>query len=255
MPREKLSVLIPAGNAERHIAACLDTVQWADEVTVVVDAASADRTEALARAAGARVMTHEYVSSAAQKNWAIPQMSHEWVLVVDADERVTPELRDEIVALLERGDGRHCAFRVWRKNHFMGKPLRFCWRGDDCVRLFRRDRSRYQDRQVHADIECDGPVGRLRGKLLHFTFDSFDQYMKTFDKFTTWGAVERAKRLRSVGWIHLTLRPAWHFFRRYFLDLGFLDGKAGLVVCGLGAFKVFLTYAKLWEQLRRRKGD
>jgi len=246
--REKISILIPAGNEERNIVACIQSARWADEV-VVVDSFSADRTVELARPLADRVLQHEYINSATQKNWAIPQMAHAWVLVLDADERITPELRDEILGVLDGGAGGHCAFRIWRRNHFMGRPVRFCgWQNDSVVRLFRRDRSRYQDREVHADIECDGPVGKLRGKLLHYTFDSFDQYLKKFDRYTTWAAGDRAKRTRRVSWVHLAIRPAWRFFRQYVLKLGFLDGRAGLIICSLAAYSVFLKYAKLWER-------
>lgn len=246
MPREKISILVPAGNEERNIVECIRSARWADEV-VVVDSFSKDRTVELARPLADRVLQHEYVHSAAQKNWAIPQMAHEWVMVLDADERITPALRDEILGILERGAGSVCAFRVWRKNHFMGKPLNFCWRNDSCVRLFRRDRSRYQDRHVHADIECDGPIGRLRNRLSHHTHDNFDQYMKKFDRYTTLAARDRGRKTRRVGWRHLALRPAWRFVKRYFVNLGFLDGKAGFIICAMGAFSAFLKYAKLWE--------
>jgi len=249
MAREKLSVLIPAGNEERNIADCVQSARWADEVVVVVDSATTDRTIELATPLADRVLVHEYVNSATQKNWAIPQMAHEWVMVLDADERVTRELRDEILGILEKGANDFCAFRVWRRNHFMGRRVRFCgWQNDSCVRLFRRDRSRYQDRQVHADVECDGPIGKLKGNLLHYTFTSFDQYMKKFDRYAAWASGDRAKHTKTVRWHHLTLRPAWRFFRQYVLKLGFLDGVTGLIVCSLAAYSVFLKYAKLWER-------
>ncbi|MCX7050006.1 MAG: glycosyltransferase family 2 protein [Candidatus Sumerlaeota bacterium] len=251
--REKISILIPAGNEESNIVACIQSARWADEV-VVVDSFSSDRTVELARPLADRVLQHEYINSATQKNWAIPQMSHEWVMVLDADERVSTELRDEILRILEKGAGDACAFRIWRRNHFMGKPLRFCWRNDSCVRLFRRDRARYQDREVHADIVCDGPILPLKGRLLHFTHESFAQYMAKFDRYTTWAAGDRAKRTARVGFIHLALRPAWRFFRRYILNLWCLDGKAGFIISAMGAFSVFLKYAKLWERQEKEKG-
>ncbi len=254
MERAQLSILIPAGNEERNIVACIESARWADEV-VVVDSFSKDRTVELARPLADRVLEHEYVNSATQKNWAIPQMTHEWVMVLDADERITPALRDDIRSILEKGTA--CdAFRIWRKNHFLGKPVNYCgWQNDSVVRLFRRDRCRYQDREVHADIVCEGPVGRLRGRLLHYTFVSFDQYMRKFDRYTSWAAGDRARRTKRVRWHHLTLRPGWRFFRQYILKRGFLDGKAGLIICGLAAFSVFLKYAKLWERQTSNDDD
>lgn len=260
MPRSKITALIPAGNEERNIIECLNSVAWADEV-FVVDSFSKDRTPEMARAAGARVVQHEYVNSATQKNWAIPQCSHEWVLIVDCDERVTPELQREIIALLEadgRGDAKiKDGYRIGRLNHFMGRRVQYCgWQNDTCLRLFRRDRGRYQDRQVHADIIIEsGNIGRLKSKLIHYTFTSFAQYMRKFDQYTTWAAGDRAKRTKKVQWHHLTLRPAGRFLKQYILKLGVLDGQVGLVVCTLAAFSVFLKYAKLMEMQQTRPGE
>jgi len=229
------------------------SVAWADEV-FVVDSFSSDPTPELAREAGARVVQHEYVNSATQKNWAIPQAAHEWVLIVDADERITPDLRDEILEILERdarGDGAVLdGYRIGRLNHFMGRRVRYCgWQNDTCLRLFRRDLGRYQDREVHADIEIPtGRVGRLRHKMPHYTFVSFDQYMKKFNQYTSWAALDRARRTPRVRWHHLALRPLGRFFKQYVLKRGFLDGQVGLVVCGLAAFSVFMKYAKLYER-------
>ena len=253
--REKISVLVPTLNEERNIRACLETVRWADEV-VVVDSFSTDRTREIAGEIADRVLEHEYVNSATQKNWAIPQASHPWVLIVDADERATPELREEILGVLEdcRGlDG----FRIRRLNHFMGKRVRFCgWQNDSCLRLFRRDLGHYQDREVHADvIISSGRVGALRGKLLHYTFDSFEQYLKKFDRYTSWAAGDRARRTPCVRWHHLALRPAWRFFRQYILKLGFLDGLTGLVICRMAAYSVFMKYARLWERQERQRRE
>ena len=252
-PREPLSVLVPTFNEERQIRDCLASVRWADEV-VVVDSFSTDRTREIARARADRVLEHEYVNSATQKNWAIPQLAHPWVLIVDADERVTPALRDEILAVLEDSRGLD-GFRIGRLNHFLGRRVRFCgWQHDSVLRLFRRDLGRYQDREVHADvIIATGQVGRLRNQLLHYTFESFEQYLKKFDRYTSWAAGDRAKRTRRVGLTHLFFRPAWRFFRQYILQLGFLDGRTGLVICKLAAHSVFMKYAKLWERQEKEK--
>ncbi|GAB4314504.1 MAG: glycosyltransferase family 2 protein [Candidatus Sumerlaeia bacterium] len=252
MIREKLTVIVPTFNEERNIRACLESVRWADEV-IVVDSFSTDRTVSIARGLADRVLQHEYVNSAAQKNWAIPQAAHPWVMIVDADERVTPALRDEILGVLADPAGR-CGFRIHRQNHFMGRPVRFCgWQRDDVLRLFRRDCGRYQQRAVHADVLVDGPVGRLRNKLFHNTFDSFDQYMKKFDRYTSWAAQDRARTTRRVGAVHLLLRPLARFVRQYVLYQGFRDGLTGLVICQLAAFSVFMKYARLWEkQLKER---
>lgn len=247
--REKISVLVPTGNEEVNIVECLESVAWADEV-VVVDSFSEDNTVELATPLATRVLQHEYENSAAQKNWAIPQLEHGWALVLDADERVTPELAREIQAILDTPwkEGDPAAYRVWRLNHFLGKKVRYCgWQNDDVTRLFRRSKSRYIDRHVHADLDVEGPIGKLDAKLLHYTFRSFDQYMKKFDRYTGWAARDRGQRTPRVHWWHLVLRPAFRFFKQYILKQGFRDGLTGLIICILSAFSVFLKYAKLWE--------
>jgi glycosyltransferase involved in cell wall biosynthesis len=249
MPRQPLTVIIPTHNEMRNLDAAVESVRWADEI-FVVDSFSTDGTADRARELGLRMEEHEYVNSATQKNWAIPQATHEWVMILDADERVTPELRQEIESFLtdQRGDR---ALRIFRLNHFMGRPIRHCgWQDDSVVRVFPRT-ARYQDREVHADIITDGPVRAARGKLLHFTFISFAQYMKKFDQYTTWAAGDRGRKTSRVGFLHLLGRPLARFIRQYFVRLGFLDGRAGFIICGLAAFSVFLKYAKLWERQQK----
>jgi glycosyltransferase involved in cell wall biosynthesis len=251
--RPPITVLIPTRNEEENIRDCLESVKWADEI-LVVDSGSTDRTREIAAKYTGRVLEHEYVSSAAQKNWAIPQAAHLWVLIVDSDERVTPELREEILDLLRRGPD--CAgYYIRRVNHFMGRPVRHVWKNDKCLRLFLRDKGRYQDRHVHADVEIEGVTGWLKNPLLHYTCQSFEKYMLKHDQYTTWAARDRAKGTPRVCWHHLTARPAFRFFKQYVLKLGFLDGRAGLIICGLSAFSVFMKYAKLWELQQSKDVD
>jgi hypothetical protein len=203
------------------------------------------------------VLVHEYENSAAQKNWAIPQCAHEWVLVVDCDERVTPELAAEIRAEIAKPaalDG----YRIHRVNHFMGQRIVGCgWQRDDVLRLFRRDRGRYEEKHVHADIVFpDGAparVGALRGRLLHYTFESFDQYLRKHARYAGWAGQDRAKRTERVTLMHLAGRPLWRFFRQYVLYGGFRDGIAGFVICWMAAHSVFLKYAHVWEARKKAR--
>jgi glycosyltransferase involved in cell wall biosynthesis len=246
MARPPLTVIIPTHNERDNLDAAVESVRWADEI-FVVDSFSTDGTGDRARELGLRVVEHEYVNSATQKNWAIPQASHDWVMILDADERVTPELRSEIEDFLSDQRG-YWALRIFRQNHFMGRPIRYCgWQDDSVIRVFPRT-ARYQDREVHADIIPDGPVRTAKSKLLHYTFVSFEQYMRKFDRYTTWAAGDRGRKTKRVGMIHLFGRPLARFLRQYFLRLGILDGRAGFIICGLAAFSVFMKYAKLWER-------
>jgi len=240
-----VTVIVLTFNEERNLDDCLKTVSWADEL-FVVDSFSTDKTPEIVSRDGIRFVQHEYVNSATQKNWAIPQATHPWILIVDADERVTPELRDEILKTLEKPDAD--GYRIGRQNYFLGKKIRFSgWQNDTVLRLFRRDKGRYQDRHVHADIIIDGSVGALKSKFLHHTFESFDQYLKKYDRYTSWAARDRGKRTKRVRWDHLALRPLGRFLRHYILRLGILDGKEGFIISMMAAYSVFLKYAKLWE--------
>ena len=249
--RQKITILVPTFNEEPNIRECLESVKWADEI-FVVDSFSTDRTLDIAGEYTSRIVQHEYINSAAQKNWAIPQATHPWVMIVDADERVTPGLRDEIGDILSKdGDG-YGGFYIYRINHFLGKRIRHCgWDRDDVLRLFRRDLGRYQEREVHADVILKGRTRHLRHKILHYTFSSFDQYLKKMYRYASWAAGDRAKRTRRVHWHQLTMRPAFRFFKQYILRLGFLDGKEGLILCLLSAYSVFLKYARLYERQKK----
>lgn len=244
--RPLLSVIIPTFNEEETLPRCLASVAFADEI-LVVDSYSTDGTLEIARAAGVRVVQREYGYSAQQKNWAIPQARHEWVLLVDADERITAELRDEIRRTLDGGPAAD-GYWIRRANYFLGKRIRFCgWGSDRVIRLFRRDVSRYQDRQVHAEIDLPGPLPVLTHPLEHHTFRSFGQYWRKLDLYSEWGARQMYLDGRRPGAVQLLLRPVGRFIRMYILRLGFLEGAHGVVLSLLGAFTVYLKYARLWE--------
>ena len=244
--RPSLTVIVPTFNEESTLRDCLESVRFADEI-LVVDSFSSDATVAIARDFGARVLQHEYVYSAKQKNWSIPQATHEWVLLVDSDERVTPELREEILALLAAGP-RHDGYWILRANHFLGRRIKRCgWGTDKVIRLFRRDVARYQDREVHAEIDLPGPLPVLRHPLEHRSFRSFGQYWRKLQIYSEWGAAQLYKEGRKAGALQIFGRPVTRFFKMYVLRLGCLEGLHGLVLSMLGAFTVYLKYARLWE--------
>jgi glycosyltransferase involved in cell wall biosynthesis len=250
MSRQKLTIIVPAGNEEANIVACLESCRRIADELIVVDSFSQDKTVVLATPIADRVLQHEYINSAAQKNWAIPQAAHPWVMIVDADERVTPELADEIEAVLL--DPQHDGWRIHRLNHFLGKPIRHCgWNRDKVLRLFRRDVGRYQERHVHADVIGCERIGALQGRLIHHTCRELETYMRKHERYTSWAAKDRAQTTGRVGFHHLAFHPAWRFLKQYVLRLGFLDGKAGFMVCWLSAHSAFMKYAKLWETQRR----
>lgn len=245
-----LTVIVPTFNEEDNIRACLESVRWADDI-FVVDSFSTDRTLEIAREFTSHIVQHEYVNSATQKNWAIPQAKSDWVMVVDADERVTPELRARIQDILANGTP-YDGFRIRRMTIFFGKLIRHCgWHHDYLTRLWRNGKGRYEDKSVHADVVVDGKVGTIHEHFLHNTYRSFDHYLEKFGRYTTWSANDLYKRGKRATWANLTFRPMWRFFRMFVLRHGFLDGKHGLILSGLAAYTVFMKYAKLWDMQRR----
>jgi glycosyltransferase involved in cell wall biosynthesis len=251
----KLTVIIPCKNEEKNLRDCLESVKWADEI-FVVDSGSTDKTLEIAREYTDRVVEHEYVNSATQKNWAIPQATHEWVMVIDCDERATPELQREIRELLQ-GNPPLDGYRINRDNYFFGVRIRHCgWESDSPLRLWKRDLGRYEDKHVHADVMVStGKVGRLSGQLVHHTYRSFDDYLRTFGQFTTWGALDLRDKGRQATFLNLLGRPLFRFFKMYVLKRGFLDGLPGLILCTLASFNVFMKYAKLWIIRRVEAGE
>ena len=250
--RPKLTAIVTSYNEEINIKECLESVLFADEV-LLVDSFSRDRTVEIARSLPkVRVVQHEYFGSAAQKNWAMDRAEHPWVLIVDADERVTAELAREIVELLSRGpDAAHYSIR--RQNIFVDRIIRHSgWSTDKVVRLIRNGTVRYPNRRVHADMRPEGPTPTMTAPLLHYTFRSFSQYLEKFQRYAEWGAAEAFKRGKNPGVAELFFRPAWRFFRMYVLQAGFLDGRHGFVLCALQAYGVFLKWAKVWEWQRYR---
>jgi glycosyltransferase involved in cell wall biosynthesis len=250
--KEKLSVIVPTFNEERNVGACLESVRFADEI-LVVDSFSTDRTLEVARPLATRLLEHAYVNSAAQKNWAIPQAAHRWVLIVDADEQVSPELAEEIRGLLAAGPP-HDGYVLRRLNHFHGKPIRHGgWGRDRVLRLFDRGKARYEEKDVHAEVEVRGSVSELVHPLLHETFTGFADYLEKMERYTRWGADDLHRRGRRARVTDLIVRPPLRFAKRYLLQGGFLDGMEGLMITGIDTWSVFLKYARLWEKEKLRR--
>jgi len=244
--QKPLSVIITTYNEEVNVAECIESALWADEI-LLVDSFSTDRTVEIAGEYPVKVLQREYFGSAAQKNWSLDQVHHDWVLILDADERVTPELADEIKGILAGPPHAH-GYYIRRKNVMLDKVIRHSgWSTDKVIRLFERELGRYPNRRVHADLDIEGSVPTLKSSLLHYTYRSFDQYFQKLLNYAEWGAAQGYREGRRARFVEIGGRPLWRFFRSYFLQLGILDGLHGLVVCGLQATGVFLKYTRLWE--------
>jgi len=243
----QLTVIIPTYNEEMHIGPLLKSVQWADEL-IVVDSFSTDRTVEIAQTMGAKILQREYIHSANQKNWTIPQATHEWILLIDADERPSPELIQEIKDFLASGQEEYAAFWIGRKNHFMGQHVRYSgWQNDAVIRLFKRDVCRYEDKHVHAEIITQGKVGQLQGKLVHYTHRSIEHFLTKMQRYAHWSAKDYYSKTPKVTLYHLALKPFFRFIKHYILQGGILDGRVGFIVSSIMAWGVFLRYTKIKE--------
>ena len=238
-----LSLCVITRDAAAEIADCLASAPFAGEV-VVVDSGSRDDTVEIARRRGARVIEREWPGFGAQKQFAVGAATHDWVLCLDADERVTPELARSIAREMEAP--RAAAFALARRNRFLGRWLAHGEGYPDWnLRLFDRRRARWSEDPVHEHVLAEGPVVRLRGDLLHASAESLDDYLAKQNRYTTLQAAAMHARGERAGLARLVLSPLARFVRFYVLKLGFLDGVAGLVHIAIGCQNSFLKYAKL----------
>lgn len=250
---EKITAIIPTGNEIHNIEAVIASVDFADEI-LVVDSFSTDGTYEKAQELATRVIRREYQYAASQKNWAIPQAKYEWILLVDADERVTPELKREIQSILQSPPKDIVAFWIGRNNHFMGERVHYSgWRNDKVIRLFKRDLCKYEDKLVHEEIIANGSVGKLRNKLYHNTYITFDKYIEKMNRYATWQAKDYDKKTGRLTPYHFVIKPFWGFFKHYIVQSGFRDGVIGFTIGYIQAYVVFMRYVKLWLLRRGRK--
>jgi glycosyltransferase involved in cell wall biosynthesis len=248
MPR--LSAIVITKNEAAHIAECLDSVAFCDE-RIVVDSGSDDGTPDLARQAGARVEFNPWAGFGAQKNFALSLAQGEWVLSLDADERITPQLAAEIVAAMAVRDVD--AFEMSRLSSFCGRPMRHSgWSPDYVVRLFRRGRARFSDDLVHERVVCDGRLGRLKNQLIHHPMARLEDALLRVDRYSTAGAAMLVARGRRVWFVTGVLRGLFAFVRTYVFRAGFLDGAEGFLVAVYNAEGTYYRYMKAWLATRRR---
>lgn len=254
--RRKLSAFVLVQNVEDIIEDCLESIRWVDEI-FIVDAFSTDRTlEICRRYPNVRIVQHEYENSGAQRAWGMPQVAHEWVLIVDSDERCTPQLRQEVECILSLDeipfDGYNVHIRTW----FFGRLLRHStYLGSGGKRLVRRELHKtYVLKRVHAKLKFDklSLISNRKAYLVHVTIRDFGANWNKMIRYATWAAEDMWDEGKKVRWYHLSVRPLVKFLQYYTIRGGFLDGMRGLIVCVLGGIWVFMKYYKLFEM--RAKG-
>ena len=245
-----VSAILITRNEAHNLPACLAGLAWCDEI-VVLDSGSTDKTVEIARRAGARVHTSgDWPGFGAQKNRVLELARCDWVLSIDADERVTPELAAEIRRTIAGTDPCN-AYAIARLSSYCGQFMRHGgWYPDRVVRLFRRGTARFSDDIVHESVQTNGRVGRLREDLLHISYRSFEDVLDKMNHYSTAGALKAAARGRSSNLLSAWLHSRWAFIRAYVLRLGFLDGRLGYVLACSIAHETWYRYVKLWHRSR-----
>jgi glycosyltransferase involved in cell wall biosynthesis len=274
-----LTVIFTTFNEEDNIGIALDTVRgWASDI-IVVDSFSTDKTESLVRQySEIRFLQHEYTGPAFQKNWAIPLAKYKWVLLMDADERVSSDMQLEIADLLRGEEGisdsrfqipdstqrntqyaihntQYDCFWIGFTHYFMGKKVRYSgWQNDKTIRLIQRDKCRYNNNQVHEEIMTDGlEVGHLRNKFAHYTFKNIKHFVAKQERYAAWSAQDKDKTTGKITYFHLLLKPFFRFFKHFILKKGFLDGYVGFIISAVAAWSVFMRYVYMLDNRKKAK--
>jgi glycosyltransferase involved in cell wall biosynthesis len=242
-----ISAVIITFNEEQRLEPALQSLEGLVREVIVVDAFSTDGTVKLAKARGCRVFERAWTNYSDQKNFANDKASSAWILSLDADERVSPELRRELEGLA--GVEPACdGFSIPRRVYYLGRWIRHSgWYPDRRVRLFRRGAARWEGEYVHENLVVSGRVERLRGDISHFTYRNIADHVARINKFSGLGAQKLYVRRKKCRWYHLVFLPPGRFLKSYILKAGVLDGFPGLVISVLNAYAIFIRYAKLRE--------
>jgi glycosyltransferase involved in cell wall biosynthesis len=245
--RPKVSGVITSFNEEHNIAECIESLLWCDEI-ILVDSYSTDRTPEIAqRYDKVRFFQRPYFGAGAQKNWAIQHVRHDWIFLLDSDERCTPELCQEIGELLAAGP-EDSAYMMNRNVYILGKRIRYSgWQHDRVARLFRKAEAYYENRRVHSVLHTSGETPILENAIEHYMVDrSFDEYAFRLAKYGYWNAAQCWKDGDRTSALEVFLRPAWRFIRTYILQLGIFDGSIGVIFCLLQSYSTYMKFAILW---------
>ena len=245
-----LSVSVIVKNEEKNLARMLDSVTWADEI-VIVDTGSEDRTIEIAKSYGCRVYESEWLGFGKCKQLAVDYCKNQWVLSLDADEIVTPELRQKINEILQQ-EKKLAGYRIKRKSFYLNKLINHCgWNRDYTLRLFDKRRGRFNQKMLHEYVEVEGEIGLIKELLLHYTYPTINSHIARMVHYTDISSLEMFKQGKRSSLFSSFLRSIWKFIDMYFIKLGFLDGKSGFVLCFNSGMGVFWKYAKLWELNKR----
>src|SRR5688572_17535263 len=242
----KLSALIITYNEEIHMSELLTDLSFADEI-IVVDSCSTDRTREIAISfPKVKFIEHPFENYAAQRNFAIEQAKNDWILFMDADERLTPEFKQEVIDTVSKNP-QHSAYLVYRIFMFQNEVLRFSGRQTDKIfRLFNKQKARYnEERLVHEKLNVEGNVGKMKHKIIHYSYADYHIYKRKMVSYGKLKALEDQKKGLKPNPFHFYIKPAYNFLYLYLIRLGILDGKKGIIICSINALSVFERYREL----------
>jgi glycosyltransferase involved in cell wall biosynthesis len=243
----KLSIVIITLNEEKNLARCLDAVKDVADEIIIIDSGSTDNTLAIAGNYNAKIIQHSFSGYASQKNFGTQQAANDWVLSLDADEALTPQLAQSIFEV--KKNPKHLVYQMSRLTNYCGKWIKHCgWYPDRQTRLYNRAAGYWEDKKVHEywRLKNEGtPMGKLKGDLLHYSFTSISEHLKKIEKYTELAAREAVEKGKDAGFIKTRISPRWHFITEYFFKLGFLDGFYGYIICRLSAYSTFIKYTKI----------
>lgn len=251
MHKLELTVIITTFNeAENILAALQSVIDWVSSI-IVVDSFSTDGTYDLIKNNFPQIILFQriYSGPSNQKNWAIAQSPTDWILLMDADERVTEPLRNEIESVLNSKSNIFDAYWIGFTHFFMGEQIFYSgWQNDKTIRLIQRDKCRYNTNQVHEEIETENlKVGFLKNKFDHYTFRNVSQFVQKQLRYAEWSALDYENKTARITYYHLWLKPLFRFCKHYFIKLGILDGKRGFIISTISAYTVFLRYANILQ--------
>lgn len=248
--REKISAIIIAGNEEKNIRECLESVSWCDEI-ILVDSESTDRTVEIAKEFTDKIFIKKWEGFAVQKRFSLEKASNEWVISVDADERVSPQLKNEIEKILD-SNAQFDGFKIPRENYFLNKKIKYCgWGNDFQLRLFKKSKAKVTDRKVHEGFIVDGNVGKLDNALIHYTHQKISETINKINHYSTLEAEEKFGK-KKVKPLQILTHPIAAFLNHFISRKGYKDGVHGLMISLIHAMTNMLTYMKLWEMQNKK---
>ena len=253
----RISSVIITFNEERNLARCLESVKDVADEIIIIDSFSTDGAVAIANRYNARVVQHAFIGYGEQKNFATQQAANDWILSLDADEALSPELSKNLLEI-KKGPA-HSAYQIPRMTNYCGKWIRHCgWYPDKQTRLYDRTKGRWEEKKVHEYWRFDDDkleMGLLKGDLLHYSFSTINEHLHKIEKYSDLAARESVANGKSATLFKIFFSPKWHFINEYIIQLGFLDGFYGYTICQLSVYATFLKYSKIRLYNRLQKAD